>query len=160
MSVRSRRNAVREMKVVPHLKVRGVLTQAKVKSTSEEKYHVILSKRPAEMKDSFVAYWQYSSTCYHIVGNSLKNCPGNSHSERRRDTVCKHCMSVLEARLNAKNWKLAICDDTKEGKRVVRTAFQNAVNLSNFGGKIIKLISNQGEGVVWAVATPPKKKEH
>jgi len=47
---------------------------------------------------------------------------------------------------------LVFCDDTKnEQGQVVRSAFQNAINLANLGGKLLKIKSAQNKGVVWGV---------
>jgi len=152
MSIRSRKPQVAQMEVLPLFRKGGVLTTAEVKSTSNKKYHVSLGKKLTPVSNGQSIYYQITCSCHDKSSrNVFPDCKGNSRSAKRHDTVCKHCIAALIKRFELKGIKLSVCDNTYRNGKLATTAYQNAINLTNLGGQIVKLVSTQGQGVVWLV---------
>lgn len=83
--------------------------------------------------------------CYRNTGvGTVCNCPGNEH-----DTICYHALgAIFTAYKSFSNKYISFYENYKA-----------AVNGLNFGGKLAKVESKQGDGVVWAVIRDIKSKK-
>ncbi len=88
-----------------------------------------------------------SAKCEHLnVANGkpepMDNCKGNCHH-----TICYHALGYLKFRLANNGKMVSFYDD-----------ILTALNGLNFGGQLMKIISNQGDGFVWAIARDKENK--
>ncbi len=91
--------------------------------------------------DEFVKTMVISAECLHLnVANGksepMDNCKGNCHS-----TVCYHALGYLKSRLSNKGKSISFYSGSIA-----------ALNGLNFGGQLMKVVSKQGKGFVWAIA--------
>ena len=71
------------------------------------------------------------------------NCPGNEHH-----TICYHALGAIFTAYKSLSDKHISFYET----------YKDAINGLNFGGKLAKVESTQGEGIVWAVIRDIKPK--
>lgn len=112
-------------------------------STGEKYYNVDLShkKETITTPDSKINITTLLVSCKQDTG-ILCNCPGNE-----RHTVCYHGLG-------------AIYESFKKADKLIRffETYQSACQMA-FGGKVVKVVSVQGKGYVWAVIKDwPKSK--
>lgn len=92
-----------------------------------------------------IPFFSYVATCkYADNGNGrldpMVNCPGNSHSGNRSDVICYHVMGSIVKMVEDKGKTIKLTDD-----------LMKAINLLNLGGKLVKVVSTQGQGSMWGV---------
>lgn len=73
--------------------------------------------------------------CSKVTATGMESCRGNS-----QHTVCRHSMATLTKAANDKGQSIQFFDK-----------FIDALRYSNLGGKLVKMVSKQGSGVVWGV---------
>src|SRR3990167_7550158 len=90
-----------------------------------------------------VEFISYSVECHQAVevGMPQPTCKGNSNG-----TVCYHGMAAVMAAAARKGQVLSLFDN-----------FSTAVNFSRLGGKLVKVVSAQGQGHAWGVVKPSVK---
>lgn len=92
-----------------------------------------------------IPFFSYVATCEYADNgngrlNPMVNCRGNSHSGNRNDVICYHVMGSI----------IKIVKD--KGKTIKLTGdLMKAINLLNFGGTLVKVVSTQGQGSMWGV---------
>ena len=154
MSLRDRKPAIRKLANNDVIQVvmtkNGIPTEFRVPgSKSGSWYYVAIPSEPCkEILVGNTPYEKYSCTCRECSDPySFPPCLGNSHSETRRDTVCKHSIAALIRRFEWQQMDVKICDWSENGHDI-----DNAKRVLRMGGQLIKLVSNQGDGQVWLVA--------
>ncbi len=117
--------------------------------TFEYRYQIFLSSRFEAVNDPTSATEKINipiliAECYQNSGiGTTCNCPGNEHN-----TVCYHALgSIFIAYKTLSNEYISYYKD-----------YEDATNGLNFGGKLAKVESAQGDGVVWAVIRDIKPK--
>lgn len=77
-------------------------------------------------------------SCHQVAGVGMPqpDCRGNSNS-----TICYHCLATLIKRASDNDYTLSLFDH-----------FSDAARYANFGGKLIKIVSTQGDGYCWGVS--------
>jgi len=90
-----------------------------------------------------VEFVKFSVECHKAVevGMPQPACEGNSNG-----TVCYHSMAAVMAAAARKGQVLSLFDK-----------FSTAVNYSQLGGKLVKILSAQGDGKAWGVVRPSVK---
>ena len=76
--------------------------------------------------------------CHQVAGVGMPqpNCKGNENG-----TICYHSLAALIKKANSHNDQLSFFD-----------SFTDAVRYANFGGKLSKVVSAQGNGYCWMVS--------
>lgn len=107
-------------------------------------------KREVKITDNIgslitIPYFSYLVTCeYPDNGNGkldpMEKCLGNSHSGNRKDVICYHSIASIIKIVEDKGKTISLTDD-----------LMKAINLLNFGGKLVKVVSAQGDGFMWGV---------
>lgn len=87
----------------------------------------------------------YSTTCEYVDNgngrlNPMEKCWGNSYSGNRSDVVCYHSMAGIIKVVKEKGKVISLTD-----------SLMKAINLLSFGGKLVKVVSTQGQGNMWGV---------
>ena len=135
MTVRSRQKKIRNLvsSINPLSTIEGRMTGAYTISPSGNRYHMSLPSRPKVVDNVF----EYGCSCYNVSDPSgMPACRGNSY-----DTVCYHCIATLIARAERLGYEI-----------IIPNRYESAVKIADkIDGCVIKLKSNQGDGVVWLV---------
>ncbi len=92
-----------------------------------------------------ISFHLYSVTCeFPDNGNGrlnpMEKCLGNSHSGNRSDVVCYHSMAGIMKAVGEKGKMISLTD-----------GLMSAINLLSLGGKLVKVVSTQGQGSMWGV---------
>jgi len=120
-----------------------------VSPISEKTYEVKLNRerQNSPFGDVEITHDVISVNCQFFHprnGNSclMDDCPDNS-----RDTICYHGLGAIIHHLAQKGYTIAFCANVLD-----------AVKLRKPGQILVKVVSDQGEGILWAVvAEKPKK---
>lgn len=122
-------------------------------SDESRRYHVNIVYAGKDMvrvnggrnTNATIIYSLYAITCEYADNgngklNPMEKCLGNSHSGNRNDVTCYHSMAGIIALVKDKGKTIKLTDD-----------LMKAINLLSLGGKLVKMISTQGDGVMWGV---------
>jgi hypothetical protein len=84
-----------------------------------------------------IKYTVVEVECHQVAGVGMPqpDCKGNN------GTLCYHSLATLIKRANDQGQTLSLFDN-----------FSDAARYANFGGKLVKIVSSQGEGYCWAVS--------
>lgn len=110
-------------------------------STSSKSHYQIRLKWDKKGRIEDIEHFTITCQCQKVTGPGMVDCKGNSNG-----TVCYHSLGSF-IKMTKKNGSEARLFDN----------FSDAFRYSNFGGKLVKVVSQQGEGVCWAVVSKIEK---
>jgi len=119
-----------------------------VSPISEKTYEVKLNKKrqKSPFGDVEITHDVISVNCqfFHPRNGNLRlmdDCPGNS-----RDTICYHGLGAIRHHLAQKGYTIAFCANVFD-----------AIKLRKPGQTLVKVVSDQGEGILWGVVAEKPK---
>lgn len=133
------RNRIAKARKLNFTPLSGRKGEAFTRGSEMTKYHVMVAKSQVTTSVGSEKLVTHLFAC-RCKEDEIKDCKGNGNG-----TVCYHCLGWVRDVLSKSNLQIAFHAD-----------ILSAIAGLNFGGQLVKIVSAQGNGVVWGVLSRKK----